>query len=250
MGKPKILARFRPWDQELLEKFCQKKSRDSVRVSMLPRFGFSGARLFIVNFTERGLPEILKVAPFDKAKEEFEALHSMRDIGVEDCTRVCDANEQLLVSNSREWGAIVYPHMGTDQTAAAEDSVTLKQRLFLAGGELGALSDATLKATLNEIFERLENAHRDPNWKSCRLQKVYGAYFRQHKSQIRIRQILGRLAEKQVFSFLGADLYNPLKLIDSIPKFARLPMGRVHGDLHPDNVVLHRFGTPHLIDFA
>src|SRR5262245_1739132 len=113
MVGPTILTRFRAWDQELLEKLCLRRGYQVVSVSMLPRFGFSGARLFIVNFTERGLPEILKVAPIDKAREEFDALHSMREVGVEDCNRVCDANEKLLVSDSGDWGAILYPHMGT-----------------------------------------------------------------------------------------------------------------------------------------
>jgi hypothetical protein len=250
MDKPQIFARYRSCDEELLGKLCEKMSRQSVSVSMLPRFGFSGARLFIVSFTERGLPQILKVAPIKKAQEEFEALESMKDVGIEDCNRVSEANRSLLVSNSREWGGILYPHMGTDQTDEAENSVTLRQRLFLAERPYDPLSDAAMKTILMEVFARLRNAHRNPRWESRPLAIAYDRYFRKHESQRRIRQILGRLVAEETFPFLGAVLYNPLRFIDSLPESAVLPMGRVHGDLHPDNVVLHRCGTPHLIDFA
>jgi hypothetical protein len=262
MAKPTIHARFRPQDEELLEKLCVEKARRAVpnkrdnyktiSVSMLPRFGFSGARLFAVNFTKRDSPSVFKVAPIAKAREEMKAIESMEGVGVDDCTNVRNGGVGLLKSNDKKWGAILYPHMGAWQIAHAEESVTLKQRLFFAEKPLKALSVSRLRFTLEHVFEQLWNAHCNPEWASTSIERAYDWYFRGHKSQSRIRQILGSAADKRWVNFLHAkDLYNPLKLVEELPKHAQLPMARVHGDLHPDNVVLHHSGsTPHLIDFA
>ncbi len=217
---------------------------------MLPRFGFSGARLFIVNFAERGLPFIFKVAPIAKAEEEIDAVHSLKDFGIEDCERVRIANDSLLKSDCGKWGGILYPHMGTDDTSEAEEALTLKQRLFYAEKPIEPLPDGDLEKILREVFRRLGNAHRKPTWDTRPVSAAYGRYFRKHESKMRIRQILGSLAGQDDFQFLNAPIRNPIKCVESLPDSAILPMSRVHGDLHPDNVVLHRCGTPHLIDFA
>ncbi|HWD92256.1 MAG TPA: phosphotransferase [Verrucomicrobiae bacterium] len=262
MAKPTISARFRAQDEELLFKLCEEKSRraiasrgegyDNISVSMLPRFGYSGARLFVVTFTKRDSPSVFKIAPYRKACGEMKAINSMDGVGVEDCTRVRDGGVGLLHSDDKKWGGILYPHMGVLYPKDADESVTLKQRLFSAEKPLRPLSLERLKSVLTQVFQQLWLAHCNPDWKSVLVKETYDSYFRDHRSESRIREILGSAAGKPRIDFLHAkQLYNPLKLVEDLPRRAQLPMARVHGDLHPDNVVLHKIdGAPHLIDFA
>jgi hypothetical protein len=232
-------------ESKLLKKVCRRRDSRNVYVSVFPRFGFSGARLLLVYFKKRpaGLPFLLKIARLKKAEDEHTATKVL-------ASDVADANfaEDCVFSASDskgKWGALLYRHRGTDRPAEATVPQALRELIYDP-----KTSKNSLRRILKKVFDRLENAHQNPSAKKSLLRVHFKSYFRKHVARDRIRSILGSEADLKRLTFLGARIFNPLKYLDSLPKYAILSVASIHGDLHPDNIVIDRDRMPHLIDFA
>jgi hypothetical protein len=232
-------------ESKLLRKVCRRRKCTNVYVTDFMRFGFSGARLLLLYFKKQpaGLPFLLKVAKLKKAKHEHAATKVLAS-DVEDATFAEDCVFQATDSRGK-WGALLYHHRGTDRSAEAAAPRALREVIYQPEMPTGRL-----RLILEEVFNRLENAHSNPIQKRLLLRSHFKRYFRKHGGRDRIRLVLGRAAEFRCPTFLGARIYNPLKYLKALPKYAVLNVAPVHGDLHPDNVVIDRNGVPHLIDFA
>jgi hypothetical protein len=184
----------------------------------------------------------MKVSRLDKAVKEFAAIRSLRDL-VADAQLAHDA---VFREESRlgRWGALLYVHKGTNRPVEAATPLAFREVIYKTDFAAGDLSDV-----LDRVFNELENAHRGRLLKVS-VQKHFQRYLRHHAARGRIKCILGPEADANEFDFLGARIVNPLKFLETLPRYARLYVGRVHGDLHPDNIILDRNGVPHLIDFA
>ena len=198
---------------------------------------------FISRTDPRGLPFLLKVAPLKKAISEHAATKVLAS-DVDDANFAEDFVFRATDSNGK-WGALLYHHRGTDVPADAAAPQALRDLIYDA-----STSKHTLRAVLNEVFKRLDNAHSGPTPKKVLLKTHFKRYFRKHVARVRIRRVLGPAAESKRSKFLGARIYNPLKYLNSLPKYVTLSVAPVHGDLHPDNIVIDRNRVPHLIDFA
>lgn len=232
-------------ESKLLKKVCRRRDCHNVYVSFFPRFGFSGARLLLVYFKKRpaGLPFLLKIARLKKAEDEHAATRVL-------ASDVEDANfaEDCVFSASDtkgKWGALLYRHRGTDRPAEATVPQALRELIYDS-----KTSKSALRGILKKVFDRLENAHLNPSAKKTSLKLHFKRYFRKHVARGRIRRVLGSDTDLKKLTFLGARIFNPLKYLDSLPKYANLSVASIHGDLHPDNIVIDRDRIPHLIDFA
>jgi len=238
---PSILPRFAPGVKELLDLACELRHEDRVYFSSFPRFGFSGAKLFLLCFgAPENLPFLFKIAPIIKAREERNAVRSLEN-AVRECSIVGDVLE------SGDWGGLLYAHVGTDKMLDAEKSRSLREILFckeddFSSGELGEVIEGS--------YVRLSNAHNQMFWQECALEEVYGRYLRGDRSRDRIVRILGGACREREFEFLGARILNPLAFREMLPSKIKVPLARVHGDFHPDNVILDHNNSPRLIDFA
>src|SRR6185369_17173739 len=77
-------------------------------------------------------------------------------------------------------------------------------------------------------------------------------YARREFSDPTIRCILSRGATEPRLAFLGAEIANPLVVIEQLQRTTTngATLTPVHGDLHPSNVMVSDHGECHLIDFA
>lgn len=238
---PSILPRFSAGIKELLELACELRHEDRVYFSSFPRFGFSGAKLFLLCFgAPENLPFLFKIAPIVKAREERNAVRSLEN-AVRECSIVGDVLE------SGDWGGLLYAHVGTDKMLNAEKSRSLREILFCKEEEF---SRGELCEVIDGSYVRLSNAHNQMTWRECPLEEVYGRYFRKDRSKDRIVRILGKDCRERHLDFLGASILNPLAFREMLPSKIKVPLARVHGDFHPDNVILDDNNSPRLIDFA
>jgi|SRR5882724_1234541 len=245
--KIKIRSDFpSPLQTRLLRQVCRHRDRHEVYVSHFNRFGLSGARLLLIYFSDEpdSLPFLLKISRFEKAESEYNSTKVLESY-VQDAgfaaRRIFSAND----SSGKKWGAVLYSHQATDRPEEAANPRALRELIY---DRKTSLSE--LRSILNEVFEKLNNAHSRRRPKRVLLQAYFKRYFRKHQARDRIRCVLGPDADSEEIKFLGTQIYNPLRYLDALPKFANLCIAPVHGDLHPDNIIIHRTEIPHIIDFA
>jgi hypothetical protein len=229
--------------EKIIQQICKERKRLNSFVSPFKRFGYSGANLLLIFFNKKavGLPYILKIAQKCDIEKEYAAIEIMRDF-VTDCKLEID---KRFFQNDR--GGLLFPHRGTDKPRNADEVMTLSDVLF---SNKEGYTIGRLKSIINEVYEKLMNAHTGHEPGIVNVFQHFKKYFRGHKSKKRIQSVLGTHSNEDYFEFLGASIYNPLKLIKEIPSRIKVYKGHIHGDLHPGNVVLGRTKVPNLIDFA
>lgn len=110
---------------------------------------------------------------------------------------------------------------------------------------------AKLRSVIEEVFKKMSRAHsRCKVEQGVQWRKFVGRYLRNDKARNRVRSVLGARADSRKIYFLGAEIDNPLIYLDDLPARMDVPVAPVHGDLHPDNVIVDHNDLPHLIDFA
>lgn len=229
--------------KEIIKKICEERKCSNAFVKTFTRHGYSGASLLLIFFNKEpvGVPYLLKIAQKCDIEKEYDAIKIMRDL-VTDCRLEIDRG-----FFQDDWGGLLFLHRGTDRAEKADVVLTLSNMLYSNKKEH---TMTKLKSTINEVYERLRNAHAEPAPRNVNIFRHYEKYFRGHKSKKRIQSVLGEYSNVDYFKFLGASIYNPLKLIKEIPSRITIYEGHIHGDLHPGNVVLDRNKVPNLIDFA
>jgi Ternary complex associated domain 9 len=245
--KPKIRSDFpNVLEKELLEKICNRRGCDRVYVRHFDRFGLSKARLLLIHFNKRpiGVPFLLKVARLRKAKAEYKATTVLAN-HVQDARFAENRLFEACDPDGTKWGGLLFEHRGTDISETADRPRTLRELIYDPG-----IPFNRLRGMLNEVFNKLQNAHALSGCREVDLREHYKRYFRKDESRERIQCVLGRDARSDWMTFLDARIYNPLKLLDALPTRVRACMATVHGDLHPDNVIIDRTRVAHLIDFA
>jgi hypothetical protein len=227
-------------EKQILRKICRHQKCRRVQISVFPRYGASGARLILAYFDKKPMPWLIKISSLKKAKEEAGGIRRLQGF-------VGDCPLDVTVYSAENKGALLYSHVGTDRRLEAEDPVTLRQLLFCTEDEC---SSAQLVQCLGTVYAKLSEAHKTHSWSEVESGEHYKDYFRDFEAKSALRVVLGKHRNEKVFQFLGATVLNPLKYLQGLPKRVHVPVGLVHGDLHPDNIVVNRHGETHLIDFA
>jgi len=237
-GTPKIKSDFpNAVEKQLIAQVCRRRKRGRAYVAPFARFGFSGARLLRVYLNNKpiGVPYLLKVAKFAKAKKEFAGTRILKsDVG--DVDFVEDHLFSTTDLSGQKWGALLHFDLGKR---------TLRELVYNSGS-----SPKHLRTILGQVFDGLKDAHSKRALATVPIDKHFEPYFRDHVARHRIRYVLDGDANSERMTFLGAEIYNPLKYLDELPRYASLHVGPVHGDLHPDNVIVDSNEVGHLIDFA
>ncbi len=232
------------YDKQLLIKICKKREANNIHISQFKRFGFSGAKLLLAYFNKyaSGLPFLVKVAQKNDIQSEYQAINSMKN-HVRDCSLL--ASDKCF--SSGDWGMLIYHHAGTNTCSNAQTPKSLREVLYCKDTDF---SKEDLTKTLKEVYDRLKNAHSCNKCLLISPEDHYKRYFREHKSRDKVINILGKDNKLDSFKFLNEEIYNPLTLLKKLPKKLRIPVGLVHGDLHPDNIIIGNMNNPYLIDFA
>jgi hypothetical protein len=243
-GGVKIISDFPSQvDKDLLTQICRWHRSKDVYVRLFPRFGFSGSKLLLVFFypEPKGLPYLIKIGKIESMKEEFKAVESMKDL-VSDCKL-----EESHLFESGDFGALIYRHKGAIRPTNAENPTTLRELIYDFSGKV---NDEKLALIIEEVYDSLEQAHLDSEIRDIDVDSFYGRYYRGNTSDIVLKNIFGISRDKNQFEYLGVNIYNPIKYRYELPSKINGIIGRIHGDLHPDNIVLDSKYKIGLIDFA
>ena len=235
-------------EKNLFTRICKHQTKKHIYLSQFTRYGFSGAQLHIAYFSDKknsraGLPFIIKIGNEDKIKKEVAAIQLLNS-----CVDDCDSFKKAFYHKGR--GAILFTHKGTRTADSAADTKTLAWEVWPNVQNKGepTFSDDEVCKCLNQVFEKLKPAHEDNKVMAVKPADHYGWYVREAGKQ-RILSILGDFAATDRFEFVGAEIYNPIRLFDKLVDSVEVVAGHIHGDLHTDNIVLHDDGQPKLIDF-
>jgi hypothetical protein len=238
-------------DEELIRALGAGRGTTDIDVRVLRRFGFSGSRLYIVTFGG-GLPFVAKIAPRDKYNEERNAVraagHFFKD----------GQNLSHKTTRGSGHGGLLYPHAVADTADHVTASKELRQVVFATREEGFRLPvqfsqpDADVAKILDGVFSLLATARSAATKATLHWSSEYAAYARRDFSDPAIRCILSQRAAEDSFSFLGAEIANPLRVIDQLQRedAKAATFTPIHGDLHPSNVMISDQGECHLVDFA
>jgi len=233
-------------DKQLIEQVCGHRGCRHAYVKPFDRFGFSGAHLLLVYFNAEpiGVPYLLKIARFGKAQREHKGTRVLKS-DVDDANSVEDHLFSAIDQSGRKWGALLYIYHGQGKRQGAEVTQALRKLIYDA-----EFSSTRIGRILKQVFDGLKDAHSRREPEQVPIRQHFERYFRDDAAQARIRCVLGKDADAKSPMFLGSRIYNPLHHLNNLPKHANLYVAPVHGDLHPDNIVIDRNRVAHLIDFA
>lgn len=246
-----LLADFPSAPQRaIVTAICRYRKAEIIYICPFRRFGFSGSTLLQAYFAaaKSGVPYLIKISPFKTAEEEFAAIESMRDL-VADC-RLED--HKLFYwpdgpRRHRKWGALLYTNKATGGPTDADNPLALRDVLYGST----KVSITQLKRMVTQALQKLDNAHTANEPVSMYISDHYAKYFRGDVSEDRIAAVLGKSRQEPTIRFLTNSICNPILFRKSLErKSTTVNVGRVHGDLHPDNIIIDKTRAPHLIDFA
>ena len=211
-------------------------------VNPLLRVGRSGASVVLVYFDEKSttLPFVIKLHDSRQIAKEWKAIESVQ-------TYFPDALPGFAPHYIGNRGALAYKHAGHVGGQAKPSTVELKDVLFDH-----RQSTAQVEQMMSRIYEgACRTAHGAVTTKTVIPRNEYKWYLRGDAAAANIRAALGSDANKRRLHFLGTTIVNPLHAKrDGFGRRRSLPLGPVHGDLHPNNVIFDVNGDAHLIDFA
>lgn len=243
MAQPVIIHSDFPGqrESELLKQICGARSSRHVYVKMFKRYGFSGSKLLLVFFfsTQKGVPYLIKIGRLNDINKEYEAVKSMKNL-VSDCNL-----EEDRIFQYDDVGALIYKHRGTDNPENADTTLTLSNVMYKKKQITGLAFDKIIKS----VYGTMRQAHTYYRYKNINVFTHYKRYFRGNESKKLLEKAFGLNRSEGLFEYLGEEIYNPLRYYDEMPKRIDVPVGRVHGDLHPDNIVIKNNNVS-LIDFA
>lgn len=254
---------FEKWEKQGKGK-GKNKGKD-IYVSEFSRFGKSGAKLLLVYFftkEPRGSPFLIKISINSKhnlsAQRAYDAAKSMYlEHGIRDCQPPLDD-----IVRYKGWGAVLYPNLGTDVADnAANNPLTFRQIMYYPYDKFfdeksssnvpQKLSKKEMQECLSTVFDKLGKAHTNKTkCKKINVKRHYKEYFKVDKATKRIRMVLGQNYKKTKIAIGKKRISNPLIVHKQLPESTYVQIGNIHGDLHPDNIVLDKKLYPHLIDFS
>lgn len=206
-----------------------------IHVWGLQRFGYSGARLFEVRLDKSGTgaPYVVKIDTAADIFDEYTALQRAT-------AYFHDAVSQRATTNSQGADAAIIYRLFADSPNAA--TVTELNDLYAAADN--KKNDALVCSTLRRLYEEhCRSAHTPQRTKRILLSSEYRRYLRGSRPD-RIPEVFGTSAASvEVF---GSNYPHPSHVLKEVLKLRiNARTGFVHGDLHPNNVVLDQARHPH-----
>lgn len=242
-------------EEKLLRRYFTDKGYKGVaNLRPLGRAGQSGAKVFLVLFMPRSVPFVLKLHSEEEITKEEASINKVKTVFAD-----CLSGEPAFYDKNAHRGAILYKHVGANDPESMEKSSPLSELVFQKerrNGELAPLSQEILGLTIEKLFANTcKTAHSKPSLKKTKLLKEYERYLRKDANKFRtiprIRTMLGNDVDNDNPTILGEKILNPLMAIQKGFKEEKsIKICHIHGDLHPNNIIIDHEGAPRLIDFA
>ena len=224
-----------------------------VKVRELGRYGNSGARLLLC-FPGRGAPLVAKIHTDEtKIIDEYTAAKSAMPF-FKDAYVPSSGPAQLNGSC-----ALLYWHQGAEtQSGVVTNSYSELSKMVFGEGDWRSFAccdkdDGYIIGIFRKMFHRFDAARQARKRTNFVFRSEYKRYTRRVPAEAVLSAVLGSDRGRSEFSFLGAQIVNPLKFIDDevFDRARKGWVGPVHGDLHATNVMVNKAAEEvHLIDFA
>lgn len=145
-------------------------------------------------------------------------------------------------------GIIIYQHAGAFNLEDIDKSKELDEILF------EDVSSEKQIQIFKDIYEiQLKNLNEGKTKEKCKsLLEEYDWYLRDDRVRKLIHSWFGLKINDDFINFFEFDVRNPLKFLDEFVGFKQeteIVIKKIHGDLHPRNVILNKNLEPKLIDF-
>lgn len=218
--------------REVLIACGRDRSAEHIHVRPLGRFGYTGAKLFLARFDTqgRGAPYVVKIDNIRSIEREWSSMQKAQ--------------------------AFFYDAMATMTSLASSDSAAIIYKLFSSpDGKItelrelyeGDSPDAEVCGVLERLYDSCAIAHA-PTAATGTLGAEYEWYLRRERPD-RVSEAFGGDTGEPI-SLFGEKYHHPVTTVAKVGESATSTRAFVHGDLHPNNVVLNEHGLPALIDFA
>lgn len=222
-------------ERAVLEACAEDFPASQIHVRPLGRFGYSGARLFEARFDKEGhgSPWVVKLDREDVIAREDDAMKTARAYYHEATA------SRHLPREPNGFAGLLY------KLIRAEDGrVTELRDLYVTGRNADRVCDV-----LDSLYAYCRVGHGlAPKPDTVQLAEEYKWYMHDKRPD-RILEVWP--AGMSRVELLGKVHRHPHATLEIVENLAfQAPRGFVHGDLHPNNVVLSGGGRPNLIDFA
>jgi thiamine kinase-like enzyme len=98
-------------------------------------------------------------------------------------------------------------------------------------------------------FNRLKNGYADRKNVSCNIHEKYEKYIRNDETRKRIASLTKSKIEDETIEIFDHKQLNPVFVYDHLLPTKEVTVSLIHGDFHPDNVVMNSEHCPRIIDF-
>jgi hypothetical protein len=226
--------------QSLLFSVLDEKNRPDIYIDPYKRYGKSGSSLFSIYFSDHeggSLPFLLKTF---KNKDKYEAERKGIDF-IQFQYRYAQ-NIEPFDGNENLSGILLENH--NDIVEKINDPKTL--------------ADIIYKDNENDICEIIEKTFKDfervyqttSAEEECSIKDEYAWYLRDDKTRGVIEKLTHDNIQNEVIEFCENHITNPVYILDNLIEKTEITKSLIHGDFHPNNIVLNDDNDPRLIDFA
>jgi hypothetical protein len=245
-----IISDFPPDDlKELLNVIAEQKEKEYVHIDSFSRYGNSGSKLHLVFFTKdkrQGVPYLLKTFSGKEhgkdAQEEIAATRRLRDI-------VHDARGDLFYTDSLS-GILTEYHGEDKPDGKILEPFTFKDIMYKSNEFSGKyVDDERICEIIGMIFARFRRAYFDPVKEDRDIPAVYEEYIRNDVTRAIITSLTKNDLKKESIEIFGQRQLNPIYVYDHLLPRKDVTMSLIHGDFHPDNIVMNSENCPRIIDF-
>jgi hypothetical protein len=220
-------------DREVLLSCATGFSQQFIHVRPLGRYGYSAARLFLVRFDEQGMgaPYVIKVDEVDAIEREAKAMSAALSyfheaIFFDYYPDVPNGKAGLLYRLFRDTDTLV----------------TELRDIYTEGGRSAEVCDV-----LAAVYDYCRTAHNS-RLVSQSWEDAYKWHLRPNRPD-RIEMAFPDL--RGYIECSGRTYRHPTQILHELTKeIGDRSLGFVHGDLHPNNIVLSAGNVPAIIDFA
>lgn len=242
-----ITPPFLSASEESLIRRCALEIGENVKqlhVDPLGRYGFTGARLFLC-YVPGGRAFVIKKHSYTKVSRELKATRS-----------VAPYFESLLseprVFRHGSIGALLYKHAGGSLPGAGK-ARPLNEFVY----DFKKYDNKTICRIVESVYDSLSVGKEAIQKGTLRVADAYARYRRLDVNSVDlskfiIKAALGDARNQSTSRFMGAQVLHPAQFLYRTALKSRLEatLGPIHGDLHPNNIVVDKDGRPFLIDFA
>jgi thiamine kinase-like enzyme len=224
--------------QKLLYGILKKKKENKICIHPFKRYGMSGSGLYLVYFSEKeddSVPHVLKTfEKINKFKKELKGMELINKYYHIDFTPLQGKLSGILLKHSN------------NEIEKVKNSITLADMLHKKDK-----NEKIICNIINKTFNSFGRVYKKSGVKieECDIKKEYYRYLRDNKTRDIVEKLVGNIKNEKIV-FNGKSMTNPVYIFEHLIERTKMTKLLIHGDFHPNNIVIDDYNVPRIIDFA